>query len=310
MRIEDLKIFVDVARSHSMNTAAEKNFTTPQNLSKIIRRMEDEIGIVLFSRSKKGSILTEEGERYYKHIIEVLHHYNSAMLDIVQSEEISNFDVDDDVKIKVMCTCGALSCAVMEAYNSLNQNGQKIILEINEVNTDDMSKSIETIKSGNYDIIAYCVSQENVNFFLKNLVNYELMHIVFDEVVLVVSKNNPLSVKKRISSKDLIDIDLISFLGSDWFSNMAGGRIKYTMLTNSHSKAIEQISRSDSYGMLMFKKYCELNSYDFSVYGNLSMITLDWSVFGVYILAVNKERVHNHVTKRYLEMINDCLTKK
>ena len=42
MRIEDLKIFVDVVRHHSMNIAAEKNYTTPQNLSKIIKRMEEE----------------------------------------------------------------------------------------------------------------------------------------------------------------------------------------------------------------------------------------------------------------------------
>ena len=53
MRIEDLKIFVDVVRYHSMNIAADKNFTTPQNLSKIIKRMEDELSVILFNRSKK-----------------------------------------------------------------------------------------------------------------------------------------------------------------------------------------------------------------------------------------------------------------
>lgn len=79
MRIEDLKIFVDVVRYHSMNIASEKNYTTPQNLSKIIKRMEDELGVVLFKRSKKGSELTEAGERFYLHIIEVLTRYDDAI---------------------------------------------------------------------------------------------------------------------------------------------------------------------------------------------------------------------------------------
>ena len=43
---------------HSMNIAAEKHFMTPQNLSKIIRNMEQELDVVLFKRSKKGSDLT------------------------------------------------------------------------------------------------------------------------------------------------------------------------------------------------------------------------------------------------------------
>ena len=61
MRIEDLIIFTDVVRYHSMNIASEKHFMSPQNLSKIIRNMENELGVLLFKRSKKGSELTEEG---------------------------------------------------------------------------------------------------------------------------------------------------------------------------------------------------------------------------------------------------------
>ena len=43
MRIEDLSIFTEVIRYHSMNIAAEKHFMTPQNLGKIIRHMEHHV---------------------------------------------------------------------------------------------------------------------------------------------------------------------------------------------------------------------------------------------------------------------------
>ena len=77
LRIEDLKIFIDVIRYHSMNIAAEKHFMTPQNLSKIIRNMERELDIILFKRSKKGSELTKEGEKFYLQIVKVNYEFSS-----------------------------------------------------------------------------------------------------------------------------------------------------------------------------------------------------------------------------------------
>lgn len=304
VRIEDLKIFVDVVRYHSMNIAAEKNFTTPQNLSKIIKRMEDELGVVLFKRSKKGSILTEKGEKYFERVLEVLHSYDDATVAIRPCNQ--GIDSSMDKSISIICTCGALSGAVMNAYNTLLNSGKNIILEINEVNYADIEKMINSIETYQYDIVACCVPQDYFQLFSNRLLNYDLKKIIFDEIVLVVSKKNTLSSRKIITLKELENIKLISFYGTDLIS---GGidNIHYSIITNSHSKALEQIENSDSYGMFMFKKYCEINSEDFSSTGKFSMIFLDWKIFAVYLLMINKKKKTDTIIKMYLETVDKCL---
>lgn len=62
MRIEHLEYMICLARTHSITKASEELFTTHQNVSKMIRQLEQELGVSLFTRSQKGVYLTAEGE--------------------------------------------------------------------------------------------------------------------------------------------------------------------------------------------------------------------------------------------------------
>lgn len=69
MKIENLKIFIEVARIGNINKAADALYLTHQNLSFIIRNMEKELGMTLFIRSKKGIQLTEDGTEFL-HVVQ------------------------------------------------------------------------------------------------------------------------------------------------------------------------------------------------------------------------------------------------
>ena len=62
MRIEHLEYLICLARTHSITKASEELFTTHQNVSKMIRQLEQDLGVTLFTRSQKGVYLTAEGE--------------------------------------------------------------------------------------------------------------------------------------------------------------------------------------------------------------------------------------------------------
>lgn len=53
MNIDDLKCFEAVYREGSIHKAAKHLFITPQGLGKNIRNLENELGTLLFLRSKK-----------------------------------------------------------------------------------------------------------------------------------------------------------------------------------------------------------------------------------------------------------------
>ena len=54
MRTEHLEYFLKLAQTNSITQAAKELYTTHQNVSKIIRQLEEDLGTTLFLRNQKG----------------------------------------------------------------------------------------------------------------------------------------------------------------------------------------------------------------------------------------------------------------
>lgn len=70
--IKQLKYFEECARTESFSKAAEALYTTQSSVSKVIKSMEDSLGIRLFERYTRGIRLTREGEHVYQYAKTVL----------------------------------------------------------------------------------------------------------------------------------------------------------------------------------------------------------------------------------------------
>jgi DNA-binding transcriptional LysR family regulator len=62
MDIKQLQYFIEVAKYNSFTRAAEQLFITQPTISKMIKNLEDELGLTLFNRSRKKLILTDAGK--------------------------------------------------------------------------------------------------------------------------------------------------------------------------------------------------------------------------------------------------------
>lgn len=63
MNIKDLHLFLTVVEEKNITQAAKQVGYTESGASHIIKRLEKEIGFTLFSRTRKGLVLTPNGER-------------------------------------------------------------------------------------------------------------------------------------------------------------------------------------------------------------------------------------------------------
>ncbi len=72
MNILHMKYAVEVAKTHSINQAAETLLTAQPNLSRSIKSLESDLGITIFERSAKGMFLTPEGERFIGYAQKIL----------------------------------------------------------------------------------------------------------------------------------------------------------------------------------------------------------------------------------------------
>jgi DNA-binding transcriptional LysR family regulator len=62
MELRDLRSFVAVAQHNNFSRAAEQLHVSQPALSEQIKKLEDELGVVLFERTSRGALLTDAGQ--------------------------------------------------------------------------------------------------------------------------------------------------------------------------------------------------------------------------------------------------------
>lgn len=72
MDIKDLQIFYEVTQSNSTSKTAEKLGYVQSAISKRVTKLEEEIGVPLFTRSSKGMALTQNGADFFKYAQQIL----------------------------------------------------------------------------------------------------------------------------------------------------------------------------------------------------------------------------------------------
>ena len=63
MNIDQIKYFLEIANCKKINQAAEKLYISQSSLNASITKFEEELGYKLFTRSKKGMELTDDGKK-------------------------------------------------------------------------------------------------------------------------------------------------------------------------------------------------------------------------------------------------------
>lgn len=79
MTILQVNYFLAAAAAGSLTQAAEEVGISQPTLSEQIRKLEQSVGVALFTRAKQGLTLTEAGERFLPHARKVARDYEAAM---------------------------------------------------------------------------------------------------------------------------------------------------------------------------------------------------------------------------------------
>ena len=66
MNLLHMKYAVEIARTNSINKAAETLYVGQSALSRAVKELENGLGITIFERSAKGMFLTPDGEVFIR----------------------------------------------------------------------------------------------------------------------------------------------------------------------------------------------------------------------------------------------------
>ncbi|ASB91088.1 HTH-type transcriptional regulator BsdA [Bacillus sonorensis] len=88
MDIRQLKYFVTIAEEGKITAAAKQLHIAQPPLSRQLKQLEEELGVVLFDRNKKKNLtLTYEGEVFYKRAKDILHKLRDSILEVQELRE-------------------------------------------------------------------------------------------------------------------------------------------------------------------------------------------------------------------------------
>lgn len=82
MNIKNINYFMAIVEEGSVSAAARKLFISQQALSEQLKKLEEELGCLLFKRGNNKFTLTDAGKYFYNGCKKLSNDYNSIMLDL------------------------------------------------------------------------------------------------------------------------------------------------------------------------------------------------------------------------------------
>jgi DNA-binding transcriptional LysR family regulator len=84
-RFSEMQVFARVVEHGGFSSAGRSLSLTPSGVSKLIGRLEDRLGVLLFKRNSRIMVLTPEGQAYYQHVLELLEAMDKAEASVLDA---------------------------------------------------------------------------------------------------------------------------------------------------------------------------------------------------------------------------------
>ena len=189
-----MKYAVEVAHAGSLNKASEELLIAPPNLSRSIKELEADLGIMIFDRSSKGMKLTKRGEEFI--------HYAKNILEQIDAVEQA-FKKNEPKKLQFSISVPRASY-IADAFVEFSKKIGNKPVEIYYKETNPY-RAIKNILEVDYrlGIVRYASGYDKyfLDTFNEKGLAWEL--VVQFHYVLIMSSDNPLASKNVIHFSDL-----------------------------------------------------------------------------------------------------------
>ena len=201
MNILHMKYAVEVARLGSINRAAEALYIAQPNLSRYIRELESELGIMIFRRTPRGMVPTPEGETFIGYARQVLN----------QIDDIERIYKGEAVRKRRFSISVPRASYIADAFVQFTRRIDVEPTEIYYMETNTQ-KAIRNLLEADYHLGIARYAIEDDEYFKRMLAEKGLVgELVTDfTYVLIMSMKNPVAQKEAIFYSDLGNLIEIS----------------------------------------------------------------------------------------------------
>ena len=192
MTITQLHYVLAVAEYQNFTKAAQKVFVTQPTLSMQIQKLEEELDIQIFDRSKKPIELTEVGKKIVYQAKNIVNE-SDRIKDIVDQQK--GF-IGGEFRLGIIPT--VMPTLLPMFLKSFTKKYPKVKLKIEELHTEAI---IEKLKDGHLDaaIAATPLEQENIKEWT----------LYYEPFVAYIPSNHQLYTKQKLTTEDLNIDDIL-----------------------------------------------------------------------------------------------------
>lgn len=196
MNTIQIEYFIAVAKCLNFTKAAQITYTTQPNISKQIALMENELGFLLFHRTKQSVELTEAGRVLYQDIKHLSKQLNEAI------KKAADASKNYEYKIKIGVSSYLDISILNEGIKRFQEKYKKSTVFIESVYFSTLRSNVI---QGEYDIAL------SVDFAFSGVDDLNMVTVSKNNMVLAFSKMHPLAGKSGLTVADFKD-DLLFVL--------------------------------------------------------------------------------------------------
>ncbi len=251
MRIEQLQYLVETARVASINKASERLHITQQSLNAALTKLEDELGVVLLTRSPLGVTLTKEGEKVAAYAQEVL-----QIIDEMHQSIAGEASSYGSLRGHLELSAGPLLMhgPLPETIKQIKQKYKQVRISLIERENLDMIKALLNNEARLYLMSVMRDSDREFALLDLNRLFYQVLGKA--RVCAVTSQQHPLARQKSVAAHSLLKYQLAIFQASEKAPNPMltyleeAGKVHVAVQTNNVEVFRQYIDSGDVIGFM------------------------------------------------------------
>ena len=204
LNLKDLEYVKAIAHHKHFRKAADACFVSQPTLSGQVKKLEQELNVVLFDRSTKHVTLTAQGERLLTQINVILEQTEI----LKELAATSNGPLQGKLRIGIIPTIAPylLSALLTSMKAAFSESHFSFI----EMQTATM---LEALDNGELDF--------GILADVPELKNYHTVNVYKEDFMVAVSTDNPLSNRKKVALSDLQSCSLLMLSDGHCFKDQA-----------------------------------------------------------------------------------------
>lgn len=192
MELRQLRYLVAIAQEANFTRASEKVFVSQSALSQQIQALEQETGMVLLDRSKRGVRLTAAGEILYRHAQRIFLELEQAETAINELAGLQR----GELHVGVVQTVNDYLMPLLAS--SFTQRHPRVKLLVSELSTDEIEAGLEQGEL-----------QVGLGFIPSSSPGIDAQSLLEEQLVLIVRSDHPLAQHKQIAVGSLDQLPMV-----------------------------------------------------------------------------------------------------